>query len=181
MFLVTEYNKFNSKRIVLTGSPGTGKSSVIERLSEIGYKVIPEAARELIEKYVEHNIDCLPWSNRDCFQKNVELKEIENFKNNTYGFFDRSVIDEPAFRLFYGYDVPSDLDTACKIHRYDTVFVFRPWKQIFVNNDYRKITFDEIIGLDEYIVGQYKKYGYNPIDVIKGTIDERVEFIINNI
>jgi predicted ATPase len=38
-------------RIVLTGGPGAGKTSIIDLLSEKGFNIIPEPARTLIEDY----------------------------------------------------------------------------------------------------------------------------------
>ena len=36
------------KIFIISGGPGTGKTSVINKLKEQGYKIIPEAARELL-------------------------------------------------------------------------------------------------------------------------------------
>lgn len=52
--IITQYSLFlESKRlgrIVLTGSPGTGKTEVIRKLREMKYHVIPEPSRELLKK-----------------------------------------------------------------------------------------------------------------------------------
>ena len=42
-------------RIVLTGPPGAGKTSVIEKIEAKGYSIVPEPARTLIEYYKIHS------------------------------------------------------------------------------------------------------------------------------
>jgi len=126
-------------------------------------------AKELIKHYKETNPDCLPWKNRQCFQDSVKIKNIENFNENSYGFFDRSIVDEHGFRSYYGLNIPDNLKRICEDYRYDKVFIFKPWKQIFINNEYRKITFDECVELDKHIIKEYKKFNYEPIEIINSS------------
>jgi len=170
-----------NKRIVLTGSPGTGKSSIVDKLEELGYNVIQESARYLIEYYQKYEPEHLPWNDRDYFQKAVENKSIDNFNRNKSGFFDRSIVDEIGFRTFYKSTIPKDLTNRCLEYRYNKVFIFRPWEKIFKNDSVRTETFQQTIDLDKCIIDGYKDFGYNPIDVIKGSIEDRVKFILENI
>ena len=39
-----------SRRLVLTGVSGAGKTSIIDRLSALGYQTLPEAARVILER-----------------------------------------------------------------------------------------------------------------------------------
>ena len=38
-------------KIVITGGPGTGKTSIINKLKDIGHTVFHESSREIIQKY----------------------------------------------------------------------------------------------------------------------------------
>ena len=38
-------------KIVITGGPGTGKTSIINKLEDIGHTVFHESSREIIQKY----------------------------------------------------------------------------------------------------------------------------------
>ena len=38
-------------KIVISGGPGTGKSSIIDELSKKGYKIFEESSREIIKKW----------------------------------------------------------------------------------------------------------------------------------
>ena len=37
-------------KIVITGGPCSGKTALVDKLFEKGYEIIPEVAREIIEK-----------------------------------------------------------------------------------------------------------------------------------
>ena len=43
------------------------------------------------------------------------------------------------------------------------------------------VTFEQCIGLDKSITNSYLDFGYNPIEVVRGSIDDRVDFILENI
>ena len=38
-------------KVVITGGPGTGKTSIIKKLENIGHCVFHESSREIIKKY----------------------------------------------------------------------------------------------------------------------------------
>ena len=67
-------------RIVLTGGPGAGKTSVIEELERIGHKIVAEPARTLIEHYKIHSPELLPAlsrENRKLFQIAIENTTVQ--------------------------------------------------------------------------------------------------------
>jgi len=43
-------NKAINKKVVITGGPGTGKTSVIKELMDRGYKCYDEGSRDVIPK-----------------------------------------------------------------------------------------------------------------------------------
>ncbi|MEM5794016.1 MAG: AAA family ATPase [Candidatus Aenigmatarchaeota archaeon] len=38
---------------VITGEPSSGKTTILKKLEELGYFVVPETARILIDKYIK--------------------------------------------------------------------------------------------------------------------------------
>ena len=171
-------------RIVLTGGPGSGKTSVIENLSDMGYNIVPEPARTLIEHYRIHSPELLPSiskENRVAFAKAIEDISIKNYQDNSVGFFDRSIIDEIGYRLRYNVEISTDLRKASKEFRYNTVFIFPFWAEIFKNDDVRHESAEEAKIIYEYLYSAYIKYGYSPIIVPKMNIKDRSNFILENI
>ena len=49
--------------IVITGGPGSGKTSLLNAFSEDGYQVVPEVARNIIREQLEQGGNALPWQN----------------------------------------------------------------------------------------------------------------------
>lgn len=171
-------------RIVLTGGPGAGKTSVIENLSDMGYNIIPEPARTLIEQYKIYSPELLPSvskENRMAFAKAIEDISIKNYLDNSVGFFDRSILDEIGYRLRYNVEISTDLEKAAKEFRYSTVFIFPFWPEIFKNDDVRHESAEEAKIIYEYLYAAYIKYGYSPIIVPKINVKDRANFILENI
>lgn len=174
--------KTNKKqRIVLTVAPGTGKSSVAHELSILGYNVVVEPARYLIDYLSIHSPEKLPWNNHDKFVDAIEETNIKNYNENSNGIFDRSIIDLAGFLSKMNIEITDNLKKHCSTLRYDNVFIFKPWKEIFINDSIRHETFEDCLELDNHLVQQYNLYGYNPIEVINSNVDDRVRFILENI
>ena len=173
-----------NKRCVLTGPPGAGKTSVIEELAKRGMKIIPEPARTLIENYKKNSPELLPnisIENRKLFQNAIEAMTYKDYRENNVGFFDRSMIDEIGYRNRYNIEINQELDSAAKNNRYDHVFIFPFWEEIFINDDIRLENAEEAKIVGDFLHSAYNNYGYSPIIVPKMDILSRVEFIINNI
>ena len=97
-------NKLIRERIVLTGAPGTGKTSVLGGLGNLGYNIIEEPARHLLlklkredkkwwenlqtNKIVKQMLNIIPSDDREIFQQLVEKQNIINWELNKYGYFD---------------------------------------------------------------------------------------------
>lgn len=164
-------------RIVLTGPSGSGKSAVCNELEKLRHKVVEEPARTLILYFKKYRPEYLPWNNREKFQKSVEERTINDWLENTDGFFDRSLVDEIAFRKYYNMDTTKTYE-VCKTHRYDLVFMFPPWKEIYVNDEARVESFETSSDIYNHLVDAYKTTGYDVINVPKVSIKERVNFIL---
>ncbi len=169
-------------RIVLTGPGGSGKSSVIDRLSkEKGYPIVEEVARALITEYQENAPELLPWNNRYHFQTAVESRQLENYFKYPDAIYDRSLIDEIGYRNHFGILVPHEVKKACIDYRYDFVFMFEPWKEIYQNDSVRLETYENQVSIFENLVEAYREMRYSPIIVPKDSIENRTDFILQHI
>ncbi len=171
-------------RIVFTGGPGSGKSTIIDELEKLGYKIISEPARTLIAHYDKHSPELHPKlskENRKLFQIAIENKGYEDFKANEYGFFDRSILDEVGYRTRFKIEISTELDDFCKNSRYDMVFFFPFWREIYKTDNVRHETPAEAEKVSKYIFNAYTKYKYDPLIVPKTSIENRLDYIINNI
>ena len=163
-------------RIVFTGGPSSGKTTIINQLALDDYNVVQEPARQLLTVHGD-----VLFTERERFQTLLEDLCVENYNNNSNAYYDRGLHDEIAYRRKFGTPISEKLDAECKRLKYDIVFVFPPWKEIFENDAIRKETFEEAASIYDGIVAGYKEYGHEPIVVPFGSVEDRIAFIINEV
>jgi len=165
-------------KYILTGAPCNGKTTVINALSEEGYKTVPEAARIVIEEELAKNGNILPWIDVDKFQKAVLEKQLElesSLKEGTY-FLDRGIPDGIAFYALTDVEAPNQLIDAAKRNRYDKVFLLEMLPFYKIDNE-RKHNFKESKMLHQIIKEVYCDLGYRLVEVPLLSVEERVKFI----
>ena len=64
---------------VLTGGPGSGKTSVLQELERRGYICIPEVARPIIKEQISINGNALPWKNREKYSELMLQHSVRDF------------------------------------------------------------------------------------------------------
>ena len=64
---------------------------------------------------------------------------------------------------------------------YDYIFLFKPWKEIYLSDNERYESFEQSIEIDKFLTKTYVQLGYTVIEVPYGTVEHRVEFIINRL
>lgn len=96
-------------------------------------------------------------------------------------FFDRALPDVFAYARWYGQPI-DEIRSACKVFRYKPqVFFLRPWQEIYVTDDERKMTYNQSLIFDRYLEEAYLNSNYNLVEVPKGSVEERVNFVLANI
>ena len=99
------------KKIVITGGPGTGKSTVIEELAKRNYTCIPEISREVTLNARKNGVDQLFLTKPLLFSELLlegRIKQyVEADKLNTdLVFFDRGIPDVHAYMNYISIDYP---------------------------------------------------------------------------
>tara|TARA_B110000003_G_scaffold276576_1_gene324093 strand:+ start:24607 stop:25149 length:543 start_codon:yes stop_codon:yes gene_type:complete len=172
------------KKIVLIGGPGTGKSSVLKELKNRGFCCMSEISRKVIKEAQKNGIDQLFLKDPILFSKLIldgREKQYINASDNSSNlvFFDRGFPDIHAYMDFTQKKYPNYFYEKSLKFKYDYVFLFKPWKEIFVSDNERYESFNESIIINEYIVKTYKNLNYTVIEVPFNTIKKRVDFILN--
>ena len=174
------------KKIIITGGPGTGKTSLIEELRKNDFKCFDEISREITLKYREKGIEQLFLSDPNLFSQELLNGRIQQFNNSinlqaNCVFFDRGIPDIIAYLNFKKADLSKKILKSIDKYRYDMIFLLEPWEDIYSSDIIRYESFNQVITIDSYIKKTYKEFGYNPIIVPKDNIKNRVNFVINTL
>ena len=178
--------KSMSKRIVLIGGPGTGKSSVLNELGNRGYTCYEEVSREVTKAAQEQGIDQLFLTEPLTFSELLLDARINQFleaekESSEVVFIDRGIPDVLAYMDYVKSDYPDHFVSAAKNHRYDRVFSMEPWERIFVSDNERYENFEQAKEIHEYIVNTYKHFEYDITNIPIATVEERTDFIIDHL
>ncbi|HSP12302.1 MAG TPA: ATP-binding protein [Salegentibacter sp.] len=175
-----------TKKIVITGGPGTGKSSIIRNLEAQGHECLHEISRQVTLEAQKQGIDQLFLDKPLLFSEKllqgriVQHKEADMLPATTV-FLDRGIPDVLAYMEYFRTSYPEEFVNACNNHIYDKIFILPPWPEIYMSDNERYESFNESRRISGYLLETYQSYGYEPIEVPKAPVKERTAFILNNI
>ncbi|MDX1365245.1 MAG: ATP-binding protein [Arenibacter latericius] len=176
----------NSKKIVITGGPSTGKTSIINKIEALGHFCYEEISREITLKAREEGIPQLFKTDPLLFSERIMEGRAKQFYasekiDEPLIFFDRGLPDVIAYMDCFGQAYGPHFVEQCKTPRYDHVFLLPPWKEIHASDNERYESYEEAVRIHSFLEKTYREYGYNIIEVPKGSVDERVTFILNSL
>lgn len=175
-----------SNFIIITGGPGMGKTAIVQHLSELGYRCVPESGRAIIRQQVSSGGTALPWNNRSAFAQLMFNTALEDyFKLITASdpiFFDRGIPDVIGYLELSELPVPFTITETVRNNRYqNTVFITPPWQDIYENDKERKQDFAEAVRTYEMMMKVYTDCGYKPVEIPKLPVSDRVCFILDHL
>lgn len=171
---------------IITGGPGSGKSSIIAGLRKRGFASVPEAGRAIIQDQVAIEGRALPWLDRTLFAELMLSWDIRSYhlaeELQSSVFFDRGIPDVLGYLRLSNIPVPDHMNKAAALFRYSrAVFIAPPWKGIFRQDEERKQDFDESVRTYEALASVYETLGYELVLVPQRSVDDRVEFILERL
>ena len=177
---------FSERFHVITGGPGSGKSTLIEALGGAGYAHTIEAGRAIIQDQVAIGGAALPWGDQAAFAELMLSWELRSHRmaRDQAGpvFFDRGVPDMVGYYRLLGRPVPPHVEKAAERFRYNRrVFIAPPWPAIFKQDTERKQTPEEAQRTYEAMIAAYSGCGYEPVTLPLVSVDQRVRFVIDRL
>lgn len=173
------------KHYIFTGTPGSGKTSVLQALKQIGYTVVPEAATDLITDFQKKGV-MQPWTSPCFIEAIVSCQKKRQLETKGYlQFYDRSPFCTLALEKYLKFQqvikLKKEIDRCLKNNIYqNTVFFFENLGFI-ERTDVRKISYEEALIFEKIHLETYQEFGFNIIVVPKSSIEERMEFVLGAI
>lgn len=169
---------------VLTGGPGSGKTTLIDALADAGFARSVEAGRGIIQDQVAIGGRVLPWCDPPLFAEMMlswEMRSHHAARDQTGPvFFDRGVPDVVGYMRLLGLPVPSHMEKAAATFRYNRrVFIAPPWPEIFTQDNERKQTLEEAERTYAALAETYPRFGYELVTLPRLRVAERLRFILD--
>lgn len=171
-------------KVVITGGPSTGKSTLINNLIQKGYHCELEISREVTLEARTEGIEHLFLTDPLLFSHKLLTRRIAQYDNAPQGkmvFFDRGIPDILAYLNYANTAHQIDFDEITKHRRFQQVFITPPWQLIHTTDNERHESFAQAQKIHKHLCLTYQNFGYSPIEVPFGTPEERVQFILQHI
>nr|WP_220458681.1 ATP-binding protein [Flavobacterium sp. xlx-221] len=170
----------------MIGGPGSGKTTVIEGLANKGYTCYPEISRQVTLEAQKRGVDQLFLKEPLLFSELLLEGRVKQFTDainddSALVFLDRGIPDVLAYMHYIGDTYPTAFDDACKKHIYTKIFIMPPWQDIYVSDNERYENFEQAKLIHNHLVETYQNYGYTLFEVPKENLENRIQFILNNI
>ena len=171
------------KRYILTGTPGSGKTSILRSLEVAGYLVVEEAATDIIALRHAQAI-AEPHTNPAFIDDITNLQKHRQMRIADLAqlqFYDRSPICTYALAVFLNFSISTTL--AEEMARIEKAQIYQ--KQVFFIENLgfceptaaRKITFEDSLKFEKVHEETYRSFGYECIKIAPGDLSARVEQI----
>lgn len=169
---------------VISGGPGSGKTSIIERLAARGFPTVREAGRDILRQQAAiggtsvHRVDAVAFREL-MLARGMDDYERMRHETDVPVFFDRGVTELSGYCHLIGVPVPDHVRRAAELYRYNPlVFITPPWPEIYAHDELRKQDADEAVRTYELCVEAYVEAGYAPVEVPRAPVAERASFVL---
>lgn len=173
-------------RYVLTGGPGSGKTTVLERLAARGLATMPEAGRAIIRDQRAIGGPFDPARDPVAFLEAILQWELRSWHAAVAlggpVFFDRGVPDVAGAYAQLGRPVPAHVRAAVEAYRYAPfVFLAPPWPEIYCHDDERTHSWESAVRTYEVMAEAYGAAGYELVELPRAPVEERVAFVLDRV
>ena len=167
------------QRVVLTGGPGAGKTTILNALAEDGIRIGVDVAREIIRERLAAGLSPRPSPeefSQESFRRN--LAAYEQAARHDLTIFERGVCESVASQCIRGFISQAEADRLMSRYRYDEpVFVAPPWREIYTTDTERDQTYEHSVRVFEEIVDWYQQFDYLIIEIPTGSVADRADYV----
>lgn len=168
-------------RVILTGGPGVGKTTVLRELASLGYATVDESARAIIRERVAAGLS--PRPEPGAFAAEILRRDMSKYQQTSehggWTFFDRSALE--AVGMVQEASAMSAPEVAALLAGFSfhpSVFILPPWPEIYTKDDERDHSLDHCIAVHAALVSWYTKCGYQLQEVPRLTPADRAGHVL---
>lgn len=175
---------FEKQKVVLTGAPSSGKTTLLNSVHHPEISCYSEVSRAVISSAQANGVHRPFLENPLAFSEALfENRLHDYFKTTTrpVQLYDRGIHDVLAYLYELGDAVPCGMEVDCTNFTYDKVFIFPPWEAIYKKDSQRTEDFSESKKLHHALVETYAAYGMECIEVPRDSVSKRLAFIFENL
>lgn len=173
-----------TQRVIITGGPGTGKSSIIGELEKMGYPCFTEVSRAVIKEEMAKGTNLVPWRDLPGFSDKVfkgQTRQYHEAQEGKINFYDRGMVDVIAY-LRKDHEPTDGLDALVEHYPYHhMIFLTPPWHEIYSTDEERKEALEDMEQIHHSLMDTYRSFGYEVVEVPRVALDERVAFILKQL
>ena len=167
---------------VITGGPGSGKSTLVEALAASGLAHMPEAGRAIIRDQTAIGGAALPWADRLAFAELMLSWELRSHREASAMagpiVLDRGVPDVIGYLTLCDLPVPTPVREAARMFRYNRqVFLAPHWPEIYGQDAERRQTPADAEATQTAMERVYAELGYDIVRLPLAPVAERVVFV----
>lgn len=169
------------KKYVITGAPGTGKTTLINLLKDT-IPCLDEVSRRVIINEQENNSNGMPWEDINRFTELVFKLTSKELLNVSTQICDRSLLDLEAYLTVANKPTPKYLQEFPYKEVYNKKVFFAPtWFDIYCKDAQRLQEFEYCLTLEKALLAQYIKKGFEIIMLPKTSASIRKKLILETI
>lgn len=171
---------------VVTGGPGSGKSSLITELKQRGINTMTEGGRAIIRDQVKIGGHALPWVDSRAFAEQMlswELRSYHEAKSMAGPVvMDRGIVDVVGYLTLCALSVPAHFEKAARLFCYNKrVFLAPYWEGIYTQDAERKQDLQEAEASFEAMTKAYIQFGYEIIELPLLGVEARADFVLQHL
>jgi len=173
-----------TRRYILSGAPGSGKTTILAALHDRGHHVVEEAATDIINAFDARGVG-EPWHRDDFIDRIVALQQQRQLTADAHTagvtIFDRSPVCTLALSVYLRRPVSAvlaaELDRIARAPIYDRRVLFVHNIGFVEPTVARRISYAESLIFERIHLAVYRDLGYEIIDVMPGSVADRVRLV----